>query len=144
MSGNLTMLLAKSRDTEYFLKNDIPMSTFPIVGRTMNVSSKTLPPMKSRSNTCFLTRTMLPLAIRTLNSGRGVPGGGRLGVLKEFVGVLLPTVRSGSRQCQGDKMFVTKLERHIWHLVFSIELQCGTQLSDFVFRFFRWVVMFEG
>ena len=69
MSGNLTMLLAKSRVTEYFLKNDIPMSTFPIVGRPMNVSSKTLPPMKNRSSTCFLTGTILPLAIWTLNSG---------------------------------------------------------------------------
>ena len=65
------MLLAKSRVTEYFLKNDIPKRTFPIVGRTMNVSSKTLPPIKNRSNTCFLTGTLLPLAIWTLNSGAG-------------------------------------------------------------------------
>ena len=71
MSGNLTMLLAKSKVTEYFLKKDIPMRMFPIVGRTMNVSSKILPPMKNRKRTCFLTGTMLPLAISTLNSGAG-------------------------------------------------------------------------
>ena len=71
MSGNFTMLLARSRVTEYFLKNDIPMSTLPMVGRTMNVSSKTLPLMKNRSSTCFLTGTMLPLAIWTLNSWAG-------------------------------------------------------------------------
>ena len=69
MSGNLTMLLARSRVTESFLKKDIPMRMFPIVRRTMNVSSKIFPPMKNRRKTCFLTGTMLPLVICTLNSG---------------------------------------------------------------------------
>ena len=34
---------------------------------------------------------------------QGVLGEGRLDVLREFAGVLLPTGHSGSRQCQGDQ-----------------------------------------
>ena len=71
MSGNLTTLLARSSVTEYFLKKDIPIKMLPMVGRIMKVSSKTLPPMKKRSSTCFRTGTMLPFAIWTLKSGAG-------------------------------------------------------------------------
>ena len=59
------MLVARSKVTEYFLNNDMPMRTLPIVGRTMMVLSKTLPPMKERNSTCFLTGTILPLSICT-------------------------------------------------------------------------------
>ena len=65
------MLFARSSVTKYFLKKDIPMRMFPIVGKIMNVSSNIFPPMKKRSNTCFLTGTMFPLAIWTLMSGVG-------------------------------------------------------------------------
>ena len=51
------------------MKKDIPMSTFPIVGRTINVPSKTFAPIKNRSKTCFLTGTMFPLTVWILNSG---------------------------------------------------------------------------
>ena len=71
ISGNRTMLFARSSVTEYFLKKDIPMRMFPIVGKIMNVSSNTFPPMKKRNSTCFLTGTMFPLAIWTLKSGAG-------------------------------------------------------------------------
>ena len=71
ISGSLTMLFARSKVTEYFLKKDIPMNIFPIVGNIMNVSSNTFPPLKNRRRTCFRTGTILPLAIWTLKSGAG-------------------------------------------------------------------------
>ena len=63
------MLFARSRVTEYFLKKDIPINIFSIVGNIMNVSSNTFPPIKNRRRTCFRTETILPLAIWTLKSG---------------------------------------------------------------------------
>ena len=65
------MLFARSSVTEYFLKNDIPIKMFPIVGKIINVSSNTFPPIKNRRRTSFRTGTMLPLAIWTLKSGAG-------------------------------------------------------------------------
>ena len=63
MSRNVTMMLVMSRVTEFFLNEDIPRRTLPMVGKPIKVSSKLFPPTNKRSDTCFRTETMLLLAI---------------------------------------------------------------------------------
>ena len=51
-SGILTRFYFKSSLTEHFLKNNIPMRMLPIVGSTMNWSSKLRPARNYRNRTC--------------------------------------------------------------------------------------------
>ena len=62
ISGKWIMLFFKSNVTEYFLKDDIPMNTLPLVGSTVNCSSKNCTATKTQRMACVQTSTIMPLA----------------------------------------------------------------------------------
>ena len=49
--------------TEYFLRKVMRIRMFPFVGKTMKVYSSIFPAIMNFGATCFLTVTILPLAI---------------------------------------------------------------------------------
>ena len=71
ISGKWIILFFKSNVTEYFLKDDIPMNALPLVGSTVNCSSKNRPATKTKRWACVQTSTIMPLAICFLPSMAG-------------------------------------------------------------------------
>ena len=78
---------------------------FPKDGKTMNICSDSFPAILNFKLTCFLTGTMLPLAIWILNMGEAIlvvilPGG-----RSKFFGDNFPKVRFELRRSPKDQHF---------------------------------------